>query len=115
MNPVIRPAASGDMEVFYDTSPRGTIRAYVAELDGKPIGIAGLVYDGGKVVAFSAMKEEMRNYPVTMARSALFIAKMLPAGAVAKADPEEKGARSLLERLGFVPLDKSNGTYRWRG
>ncbi len=115
MSPVFRPATKADMAEFYDEAPTGSVRAWVADLDGKVIGIAGCVYVGDKVVAFSAMKEEMRAFPVTIMRAARFIAKKLPPGAVAKAYDQEKHSAKLLERLGFEPLDANAGTYRWRG
>lgn len=116
MTPIIRPARAEDMDAFYEKKNQGTMRALVAELDGKPIAIGGIMYQDGKVVAFSQMKEEMRKFPMTIMRGAKAITKLLKgSGAIARASDQEKHAPKLLSHLGFETLDARSRTYRWRG
>lgn len=117
MTPLIRPATQDDLAAFPHMKNAVSIRALVAELDGKPVGIGGLIYRrNGNVEAFSEMKDEMRAFPKTIVKAARQLTVLFAdTGAVALANPKEKHSRKLLEHLGFEPLDERVGTYRWRG
>lgn len=116
MSPIVRPATSADLAAFSTAPTWGTIRAIVAETDGKVIGIAGLAYQGEHVIAFSEIRDELRRYPVTIMRAARRVLRMLDGtGALAVANPEEQGARRFLTRLGFATVCDRTGTFRWSG
>lgn len=103
---------------MYDRLPLVTARAWVADLGGEPIAIAGFYLDGGVVHVFSDMKDEMRRFPVTIMRAAISLmgwisASGLPAECVA--DEEEANSRSFLERLGWahVGANEYGEVYQW--
>lgn len=102
--PIIREATARDVEAFYGWPHPRSMRAFVADLDGRPIAIAGLAYQPyGPPFLFSEMKPEMRRFPkaiVRGARTMLDAMKGVPAFAVAST--KEPRAAKLLARLGFV-------------
>jgi len=106
--PVIRPATAADLIAFYGRPPPASVRALVAILDGRPVGVGGLKYEGGAdgetlLVAFSDLRPELRAYPVAIMRAARrVVASMQGRPAIALADPAEPGAPAFLARLGFV-------------
>src|SRR3546814_11258358 len=58
--PEIRPAEAADIALFYpDGAP--TMRAIVVEIDGRVIGLAGLVFQGPLVTAVSIVLPELRS------------------------------------------------------
>ena len=102
----IRPATRADVEAYWQRPVPGTLRAVVAELDGKPVGIGGVYYEGGVRLAFSEYKDELRNDKRTKARGVKMIMEILNSikGPVyAAVCPDEPTAPSLLARLGFKP------------
>ncbi len=106
--PVFRPATAADLIAFYGRPPPASVRALVAILDGRPVGVAGIKYergaDGGKLlVAFSDMGPELRAYPVAVMRAARRTMALLRGRPViALASPAEPNAPAFLARLGFV-------------
>lgn len=103
--PEIRPATARDFVAFYGAPPATTVRAYVADLDGDILGIAGISFHGSLLIAFSDIKPEMRKFPITIMRGARKVLDMTRAPILAYPDPDIEGAPRLLERLGFVNLD----------
>lgn len=106
--PVIREATAGDLEAYYGERPKRSMKAYVAVLDGEPIGIAGVTYDlrgrDARVKLFSEMKPEMRPYRKAMVKGARLMLKAFGVpGMVAVANPEERGSGRFLAKLGFIP------------
>jgi len=104
-----RSATAKDVELFYEKQPIKTMRGYVAVLDGNPIGIGGVYYDGKMIVAFSEMKVEMRGRKRDIARGIRLLTAMYDkiGTVIAVACPTEKTAPKLLEKLGFVPSGQS--------
>ena len=108
--PVIRIATPEDLADFYGEIPRFTHRAYAAVLDGKTIGIAGLIYQrpGAPPYFFADMKEEGRRFPKTLIRGAqTMLAAFGRPGIPAIADPDERCSAKLLRHLGFVSAGPS--------
>jgi hypothetical protein len=100
-----RPATAADAAAFYGQQPSHTLRGYVAVLEGKPVGIGGVFYEGDLIVAFSEMKDEYRKRKKDVARGIRLLIAMfdkLPVSVVAVANRNEPTASALLEKLGFV-------------
>lgn len=100
--------------MFHGKQLPWTVKALVADLDGEIIGIGGVYYDGDRAVAFSGMKSAMRRFPMTMARGALAIMRLIGnQPCLAVPNPDEPGAERLLGRLGFEPFVEQ--VWRWAG
>jgi hypothetical protein len=115
--PELRPATAADVAMFY---PGGghSMRAIVAELDGRVIGLAGLVFRGGQVTVVSALRPEMLAYRKTIMRGARIVAGWArQANAPALADPDYPNSAKLLARLGFTDMgDTAQGRiFGWPG
>ena len=116
--PSVRAARPSDFEKIYDRAPPVSMRAWVAELDGEVIGMAGHYLEQGCVMVFSTMKDKMRDFPITIMRASrefmTTLAKSgLPAMCVASSD--ECNACAFLERLGWVHAGTSEDgeVYTW--
>jgi hypothetical protein len=95
------------------------MRVLVVDQEGELLGIAGLVYHPGQMLAFSSMKDEMRRYPVTIMRTAKRFTEMIERhgeSVVAVASKEEANADAFLERVGFQYIgDSRDGRiYKWQ-
>src|SRR3546814_16604626 len=87
------------------------MRAIVVEIDGRVIGLAGLVFQGPLVTAVSIVLPELRRYPRTILKGARIVAAWArQAHAPALADPDHPNAAKLITRLGFV--DKGENSHR---
>lgn len=114
----IRRATAADIAAFYGEPPKRTMRAFVGILDGKPVGLAGIYYREGQIVAFSETKPEMQGFRHAIGRGALAVIGMLrrmnlPVLALAQQDiPTAPG---FLERCGFEHVDTTcqGEVYRW--
>ncbi len=116
--PSLRNATIEDYETFYGHKPKVTIRAVVAELDGKVVGIGGIAYYKNQMVAFSEIRDDLRKYPVFIMKAAKRIAKLLDKhgkSAVAIACPKEGNSQAMLERVGFTKISSTEEqeTYQW--
>lgn len=111
IQPIVRLATDDDVRAFYDGPLPLTVKAWVADLDGKVIGIAGMVYDHGMpAYLFAGMKPEMKRYKRTIVRASKMVLdafRHVPAGAFV--DPKIPNARRFLEHLGFRFVIKANG------
>jgi len=100
-----RAATAQDAELFYGKQPIRTMRGYVAIIDDKPVGIGGVYYESGFMVAFSEMKPEMRSRKKDIARGIRMLTEMYdklgPVFAVAC--KKEPTSYMLLAKLGFAP------------
>lgn len=86
---------------YYGGLPPYSFKGYVALLDGKPIGIGGVFFNGAPV-AFSEMKDEMRTRTKDKARAVRVLERLIntyksPVVAVAA----EPTSVPLLTKLGF--------------
>lgn len=115
---IVRPATREDIDAFSDMTDKPTIRAYVAEMDGKVIAIAGAARAKGRWYAFADLPDEIRPYKMTIMRNAKrFIDDLRRQGVMflyAQPDPNEPKAIAWLSSLGFEPDPRSGGIlYRW--
>jgi hypothetical protein len=104
--PEIRPATEADLDDFYGHRPAQTVRALVAMLDDRPIGITGIAYPRGgsaEPYLFSDWTPELRRRPKTLVKGARSMLRNFAVpGLRAVAAPDEPGAPRLLRRLGFI-------------
>jgi hypothetical protein len=102
--PIIRPANASDLARFFDAAPPRTMRAFVAELAGEPVAVAGIAYQhGGPPYLFSDMKPAMRAHKIAIVKGARTMLKALARpGLPAIANGAERCSARLLRHLGFV-------------
>jgi hypothetical protein len=115
-----RWATQADVETYYGHLPRETIQAYVALLDGQPVGLIGIARNKTHARCFSEFKPELRRHLrcVTILRvikkaMALVRESRVPVIAISQVD-EPTSAR-ILQRLGFRYLKASpiGDVYKW--
>lgn len=117
---ILRPATEADLVAFYGRPPRSTIRAIVAEHQGRILGVAGLMRTANGMLAVSEISEEMRSHRLTIMRAGKAIADMAkrsPVPVYAVASDKEANSAAFLERLGFVCISESRegGLFQWQG
>jgi hypothetical protein len=114
----IRPATREDIEAFSPMPNKPTIRAMVGELDGRIVGLAGVVLHRGRWLGFCDLTEDARPYKMTIARAAIrFLADARRDGIkfiYADADLSEPTALRWLASLGFHLDPRTQYLYRWR-
>lgn len=104
MKPECRPACQEDVEAFYGPHLALTMRAWVWTLEGKPIGLAGVVYhgDGQVPMIFSKLRPEARRFPRTIVDGArAMLREMARQPMYAIADSDTPTAPRFLAHLGF--------------
>lgn len=116
---ILRPATADDLVSFYGHHPRSTMRAVVAEHDGRILGVAGLMRTPNGLLAVSEITDELRRYPLVIMRAGRIIADMARKSAVpvyAVASDKEANSAAFLERLGFVCISESRegGLFQWQ-
>lgn len=114
--PSLRPATRADYREFYGEDPVNTMRAYVAELDGKVVGIGGTMCVQDSVYVFSDMKDELRPFKVSIFKFAKKVDELLSGlPGVCIANPNEPNSERLLRSLGFewVSSTESGEVYKW--
>lgn len=112
--PAFRVATGEDFEAFYGMPPKHSMRAWVADLGGRPVGIGGVMYLSSDLppVLFSAMKPELRRFPKAIVSGARqLMAAMSGHYAIARADPAEAHSQKLLTRLGLQHVQGS--VFEW--
>ena len=117
-SPIIRSATLEDIEQYYGKPLGNSVRAIVADLDGKILGVAGMAYHKDQMLAFSKMDDEMKAYPFTIMRAARKFAKMARKygkNVLAVAACYEKNSDAFLRRVGFEFIgETSEGrVYKW--
>ncbi len=116
----VRYATADDLDQFYGQErPTLSVRGVVADRDGEILGVIGLAYQDNEMQAFSSMKEDMRQYPMTIMRAVSkfkTILKSYGANVLAIANPDEKHSDKLLESVGFQFVeDIAEGRlYQWQ-
>lgn len=112
----IRPVRQGDYEALYGQPQRHSIRGWTATVDGEPMGMAGVVYVGNQVQAFS---KSLPGLPKRwVAKGAALTRRMLRelnCHVLAVADPQIPTAPAFLKRVGFehVTTNSQGEVYRW--
>lgn len=115
--PRVRAARPADFEAFYGRRLPYTARAWVAELDGEVIGIAGWYRRAdGYALAFSDMTDAMRMWPGMIMREAKRFMGALSGPAVCVANCNEEGAARFLSHLGWrkVGVCEDGEVYAWQ-
>jgi hypothetical protein len=106
---IVRPIKRGDFEAVYGYPPSRTLKGFCAELDGRPIGVAGIYYLPDHVVAFCNVTPDCGRYKAAMASGYRKFKELLDGLAipvVAIADPSIPSSENLLMRCGFKYLHK---------
>lgn len=108
-----------DFQAFYGRDLPYTAKGWVAELDGKIIGIGGFALLGMPALAFSDMTEEMKAFPITIMRESKRIMAELAktrSSAYCLASKEFPNSAQFLERLGWVwqRSDPNGEIYAWQ-
>lgn len=107
--PIIRDATAADMRAMFPDHPVLTFKGLVVELDGEVIGIGGVCYQQGHPVAFSDLRDALRNHKKTLAKACRMLVNLFDkiGGRVyAVACPTEPTAPYLLAKLGFAPTGR---------
>lgn len=114
---VVRPATHEDIAQFSDLANKPTIRAMVAERDGRIIALGGIALSQGRWYAFADLPEEIRPYKMTIARAAKRFFRDLRRDGIryvyAEASPVEPRALAWFASLGFEFDERSQHYYRW--
>lgn len=99
---IVRQATRDDLIDWFGAVP-ATMRAIVAEENGKVYGVAGISVMQDHLQAFSAVKPELRKHKYLMAKAGVMFARMLKdcGPVLAVCSPTEPTAPDLLTRLGF--------------
>ena len=103
-----RVASAEDIERFYGTKPRATLRALVAEMEGKIVGVIGVSREGDVGKFFSDFSPELEPYvrSITIMRAvkeSLNLVRQYRGPVVAIAEHGE--SCRILNRLGFTHLE----------
>ena len=103
-----RPATQRDFLAFYGRPSPYTLRAMVAEHEGRVIGFGGYYTEpGGALIAFTDILPEMRKHRKAMLRGAKLVMGLIRGNGVpvlARANPNEPTADTALRHFGFAPL-----------
>lgn len=114
----VRRATKEDIDAFSDMTGKPTLKAYVGEIDGRIVALAGLALDKGRWIAFCDLHEDARPFRMTIARTAKRIMAEARASGVrfiyANMDKDEPGACRWLQSLGFAIDHRIPNLYRWR-
>jgi GNAT superfamily N-acetyltransferase len=117
-NLLIRPATADDIAAFSDLPAKPSIRAWVAELDGRIVGLAGVALVAGRWLAFCDLTADIRPHKIAIARAAIRFLEQCRRDGIryvyAEADLREPGSRRWLTSLGFEIDPRTLHLYRWR-
>ena len=117
MSMIIRPATGDDIEAFSKLRNKPTIMAWVGDIDGRIVGIAGFARTGGRWYGFCDMHDEARPYKMKIARAAKRAMQEANRRGIrfiyAQTDPNELGAERWLKSLGFRVDPRTPSLYRW--
>jgi hypothetical protein len=118
---IVRHATAADIDTFYGSRPYQTVRALVADLNGKPVGLIGLARENGCSKIFSEYGPELKGRLKCMAilraiKTVLRWAKESSLPVIAVAQPEEHDSPRVLNRLGFefYGTGPFGDVYLWR-
>lgn len=121
----VRQATAADVHRFFDGDPPGTLRAWVALVDGVVVGIAGVAYGGlsrdrPAPEAFSAFLPalEPHLHSAAVRRGIRRVVKMIRStrpAPIAIASPDIEGSADLLLRLGArsVGVCEAGEVFQW--
>lgn len=110
---------SEHVKQFFGDQSFQRLRGFSGIVDGEVIGLAGIRYDGNRMILFSDMKEKARNYKKDIVKMIHVLKDMLkeysyPVFAIACKN--EMLSEKILVKLGFKPMgcDAPDGKVYWR-
>ena len=111
---VFRPSVAADFLILVVQPPLYRCRCITAVVDGKPIGLGGVLYPpGGDVWASVLISEEARRYPVAIHRAGIEAVAMFKRLGLKRVYAQAEGAnaraRAWLDRLGFASAELAGG------
>jgi len=106
----LRPTVAADFLALQGAPPQFRCRCFTAIVDGRVIGIGGLVHmPNGEIWASVVMAAEAHNYPVAIHRAGLLAIERFKAlglkRVLASAEPDNPAAERWLQRLGFAAIE----------
>lgn len=112
-----RQATSADLETYYGAPPARTMKAWVALVDEKPIGIAGLIYRGATPwYLFSDVKPQMaRHRKAVIAGGRMVLRALRGVPAVALSDNPKSAKLLRFMGLTFLGQTAEGDLYEWGG
>lgn len=111
----IRPIQADDIAKLWPAGAPASVRAFVAELDGEVLGVAGIAYWPNRIAAFADMKPGGEKYPLTIMRIARRVQALLrevKAPVYCNADPDFPNSPAFLAHVGFEHV--GGRTFVWR-
>lgn len=104
----IRPATPDLMQRFYGGTPKRTSQAIVAVRGERVLGVAGILHENGKAVAFTELSDEVRADKRLIVRAYRMLLPMLEAAGTVYALADQSVERSdvLLRHYGFEQIDE---------
>ena len=88
-------------------------RAYAADLDGRPLALAGIYFDQDRVIAFSQTRPEIFQYKIAIGYLIREVRKLMEGHTVfAMAENEDPEKSWLIRKLGFEQIE--GRFYRWQ-
>lgn len=106
-----------DINAFSVMPEKPTVRAWVAELDGRIVGIGGIAREQGRWFAFIDLEDEARPYKVHIARSARRFLDQARRDGIrfiyAEVNHTDPRALLWLFSLGFEFDERSKHFHRW--
>jgi N-acetylglutamate synthase-like GNAT family acetyltransferase len=115
-----RPATLDDLIAFNGRRPEMTMRAFVAEEDGKVLATGGTYYSGGSMVVFCDLGDEIRKSPKSILKGAKYVmekVRQMGVPVVALCSKTEPTAPGFLNHLGFefARATDQGDLYQWTG
>lgn len=115
-----RWATQADVEAYYGHLPQETIQAYVAVMDGQPVGLIGVARHKTYARCFSEFKPELRPHLRCMTilrtiKKAMALVRESPVPVIAVSQIDEPTSSRILQRLGFRYLQPSpiGDVFKW--
>ena len=112
-SPVIRPASRADVIALNGKSFDASFRGIAVEIDGKVVGIAGVMHTPS-LQFFSQFSEELRAYPNSLIMAARMMKEILgqySSPVYSIADENVDSSIRFLEHIGFEHYE--GRVYRW--
>jgi hypothetical protein len=101
----IRPLTADDLKSWWpDVSLPRTVRGFVAEHEGRIMGLAGVMYLPSRILGFAEMVQEGQQYPLTIMRMAhrmRTLLRSIHSPVFAEADERYPNSPAFLEHIGF--------------
>lgn len=115
---IVRRATREDIDTYSDMTNKPSLLAWVGEIDGKIVGLAGLAFVKGRWMAFCDLEPEARPFKMKIARAAIRTFQEARKQGIrfiyAEANTEEPGALRWLESLGFEIDTRMPQYHRWK-